>query len=98
MRRKLMMQYKNAKEVLPPSLLEEMQKYIQGDLIYIPKAKKERAAWGEVSGSRALIKKRNEEIFRLYNDGESFEELEQRFHLSIDSIRKIIYKMRNMHD
>lgn len=89
------MQYKNAKEVLPPSLLKEMQKYIQGDLIYIPKAKKERAAWGEVSGSRELIAKRNEEIFQLYNEGKSFEELEQKFHLSFDTIRKIIYKMRN---
>ncbi len=88
------MQYKNAKEVLPPSLLKEMQKYIQGDLIYIPKSKKERAAWGEVSGSRALIAERNEEIFYLYNNGESMEALERRFHLSIDSIRKIIYKMR----
>lgn len=88
------MQYKNAKEVLPPSLLKEMQKYIQGDLIYIPKAKKERAAWGEVSGSRELIAKRNEEIFQLYNEGYSFEELEKKFHLSFDTIRKIIYKMR----
>ncbi len=72
------MQYKNAKEVLPPSLLKEMQKYIQGDLIYSPKAKKERAAWGEVSGSRALIAKRNEEMFQLYRDGITFEELEQK--------------------
>ncbi|RDW20096.1 hypothetical protein CWR48_05085 [Oceanobacillus arenosus] len=89
------MQYKNAKEVLPPSLLKEMQKYIQGDLIYIPKAKKERAGWGEVSGTRALIAERNEEIFQLYNNGKSFEELERKFHLSIDSIRKVIYKMRS---
>jgi len=87
-------QYRNAKEVLPPSLLKEMQKYIQGDLIYIPKAQKERAGWGEVSGSRALIAERNEEIFQMYNRGKSFEELERTFHLSIDSIRKIIYKMR----
>ncbi|WP_339228467.1 CD3324 family protein [Oceanobacillus sp. FSL K6-2867] len=91
------MQYKNAKEVLPPSLLKEMQKYIQGDLIYIPKAKSERAGWGEVSGSRALIAERNEEIFQLYINGKSLEELERKFHLSIDSIRKIIYKMRNNH-
>ena len=88
------MQYKNAKEVLPPSLLKEMQKYIQGDLLYIPKAKNERAAWGELSGSRAWIAERNEEIYRLYESGKSFEELEQVYHLSIDTIRKIVYKMR----
>ncbi|WP_042144539.1 CD3324 family protein [Paucisalibacillus sp. EB02] len=88
------MQYKNAKEVLPPNLLKEMQEYIQGDLIYIPKANQKRVAWGEVSGSKALITKRNEEILQLYTNGKSFDELAQKFHLSIDSIRKIIYKMR----
>lgn len=88
------MQYKNAKEVLPPNLLKEMQKYIQGDLIYIPKEQKQRAGWGEVSGSRALIAERNEEIFQQYSNGDSFEELERKFHLSIDSIRKIVYKVR----
>ena len=88
------MQYKNAKEVLPPSLLKKMQEYIQGDLIYIPKADKKRVGWGEVSGSKALIMKRNEEILQLYTNGKSFEELGQKFHLSTDSIRKIIYKMR----
>ncbi|WP_390620616.1 hypothetical protein [Oceanobacillus picturae] len=46
------MQYKNGKEVLPPNLLKEMQKYIQGELIYIPKKKSQRAGWGEVNGSR----------------------------------------------
>ncbi|MFD1851433.1 CD3324 family protein [Oceanobacillus bengalensis] len=92
------MQYKNAKEVLPPSLLKEMQKYIQGDLIYIPKAKEKRAGWGEMSGSRALLAERNERIFQLYSDGQSMEELEHTFHLSIDSIRKIIYKIRKNHD
>ncbi|WP_047984304.1 CD3324 family protein [Ornithinibacillus californiensis] len=88
------MQYKNAKEVLPPSLLKEMQEYIQGDLIYIPKANEKRMGWGEASGSKALITKRNKEILQLYTNGKSFEELGQQFHLSIDSIRKIIYKMR----
>ncbi|WP_096271218.1 CD3324 family protein [Paucisalibacillus globulus] len=88
------MQYKNAKEVLPPSLLKEMQQYIQGDLIYVPKANENRIAWGEVSGSKALITKRNQEIYQLYSNGKSFEELGKKFHLSTDSIRKIVYKMR----
>ncbi|WP_342772435.1 Mor transcription activator family protein [Oceanobacillus arenosus] len=48
-----------------------------------------------MSGTRALIAERNEEIFQLYNNGKSFEELERKFHLSIDSIRKVINKMRS---
>ena len=88
------MQYKNGKEVLPPSLLKELQKYIQGELIYIPKKKNQRAGWGEMNGTRRLIAQRNEEIYQLYLEGQSFEELERVYNLSMDSIRKIIYKTR----
>ncbi|WP_243299042.1 CD3324 family protein [Bacillus litorisediminis] len=88
------MQYKNGKEVFPPSLLKEVQKHIQGELIYIPKQNNQRAGWGEVNGSRRLLARRNEEIYQLYSDGWSFEKLEQKYNLSIESIRKIIYKTR----
>ncbi|WP_042221060.1 CD3324 family protein [Oceanobacillus manasiensis] len=92
------MQYKNGKEVLPPNLLKEMQKYIQGELIYIPKKKSQRAGWGEVNGSREILAQRNEEIFKMSREGTSLEELEQMYNLSVDSIRKIIYKTRNICD
>ncbi|MET3698440.1 Mor transcription activator family protein [Bacillus oleivorans] len=88
------MQYKNGKEVFPPSLLKEVQKHIQGELIYIPKQNNQRAGWGEINGSRRLLARRNEEIYQLYSDGWSFEELEKKYNLSIESIRKIIYKAR----
>lgn len=88
------MQYKNGKEVLPPRLLKEMQKYIQGELVYIPKEENQRAGWGEVNGSRAIIAKRNQTIFQHYSEGKSVEELEHMYNLSNDSIRKIIYKTR----
>ncbi|WP_408006429.1 CD3324 family protein [Pseudalkalibacillus sp. A8] len=88
------MQYKNGKEVFPPSLLKEVQKHLQGELVYIPKKNNQRAGWGEMNGSRQLLAQRNKEIYLLYKDGLSFEELEQKFNLSIESIRKIIYKTR----
>ncbi|KRG12592.1 CD3324 family protein [Lederbergia galactosidilytica] len=90
------MSYKNGKEVLPPHLLKELQKYIQGELIYIPKQTNQRVGWGEANGSRLALAKRNEEIYRLYREGQSFEELEQTYNLSVDSIRKIIYKTREL--
>ncbi|MCT1905281.1 CD3324 family protein [Oceanobacillus sojae] len=90
------MSYKNGKEVLPPHLLKELQKYIQGELIYIPKQNNQRAGWGEANGSRLALAKRNEEIYRSYREGQSFEELEQTYNLSIDSIRKIVYKTREI--
>ncbi|AJY77392.1 CD3324 family protein [Paenibacillus beijingensis] len=88
------MNYKNGKEVLPPSLLKELQKYIEGELVYIPKKTSHRAAWGELSGSRLMIQSRNEDIYRCYMTGLSFAELERKFHLSVESIRKIVLKMR----
>ena len=92
------MPYKNGKEVLPPNLLKEMQKYIQGELIYIPKEKSQWAGWGEVNGSRELILERNEEIFQQYRAGKSLETLELEYNLSMDSIRKIIYQTRAMYN
>ncbi|WP_080874515.1 CD3324 family protein [Oceanobacillus timonensis] len=90
------MSYKNGKEVLPPHLLKELQRYIQGELVYIPKQTSQRAGWGEANGSRLALDERNEEICRLYREGYSFEELEQTYNLSMDSIRKIVYKAREI--
>ena len=43
------MKYENAKDILPAKLLEEVQKYAGGKLIYIPKTEKSKG-WGEASG------------------------------------------------
>ena len=86
------MGYKNGKDVLPHELLHELQKYIQGELVYIPKEDNVRAGWGENNGARSEIRKRNHEIYRLYTKGARIIELVNRYHLSEDSIRKIIVK------
>lgn len=78
----------------PPGLLEELQGYIQGELLYIPKKTEQRVRWGENSGSRQEIASRNEEIFCSHSSGCSVNELQKRYHLSEESIRKIISKMR----
>jgi Mor family transcriptional regulator len=84
--------YKNGKDVLPLELLHELQKYVQGQLIYIPRKENLRAGWGENNGARTAIRKRNEEIYKLYSKGTRVKELVDRYHLSEDSIRKIIAK------
>lgn len=89
------MNYKNGRDVLPPELLKELQKYIQGDLIYIPKKEEARSGWGTNNGTRMLIQKRNQEIFERFSDGLSVLELTRSYHLSEDSIRKIISKQRS---
>ncbi|MFZ5353060.1 MAG: CD3324 family protein [Bacillota bacterium] len=91
-RRKLSLSYKNGKDILPERLLKELQKYIQGELIYIPKNDNVRAGWGENNGTRKLISQRNHEIYMLYKNGYTVYELTDRYSLSEDSIRKIISK------
>lgn len=82
--------YKNGRDLLPPSLLKELQKYVNGELIYIPKLSEQRARWGELSGARKQLAERNNEIRRLYSDGWTIGDLESKYHLTGESIRKII--------
>jgi Mor family transcriptional regulator len=90
------MKYKNGKDFLPPRLLKELQEYIQGELLYIPKkVEQKRARWGENNGTRYLLQARNKEIYNLYLSGVSVGELVKRYHLSEDSIRKIILKTKS---
>ena len=49
-----------------PNLLKQLQEYIQGEIVYIPKKEQKRAGWGENNGTRIIIERRNREIFRLY--------------------------------
>ena len=86
------MSYKNGKDILPDRLLRELQKYAQGELIYIPRADKERASWGEMNGTRAMMDERNRSICCLYREGVEIRTLMEEFSLSEDSIRKIIWK------
>ncbi|WP_373599316.1 CD3324 family protein [Paraclostridium bifermentans] len=88
------MKYKNAKNILPQELLEQVQKYIQGDAIYIPRSKDEKIPWGQKNGARKAIYTRNKDIFNLYKQGYSIEEIVSIYNLSESSIRKIISKIK----
>lgn len=84
------MKYKNAQDILPDKLLQELQIYISGETIYIPRVKSKKQ-WGEQSGARSYYKQRNEEIREKHKNGKSIDELSFEYSLSMDSIRKIIY-------
>lgn len=84
------MKYVNAAEILPEKLLGELQTYIEGDVLYIPR-KMSKKEWGTVSGSRAFYRERNREIQRLYREGCSMETLARQYGLAYSTIRKIIY-------
>ena len=81
------MKYVNAAEVLPERLLRELQAYIDGEMLYIPKASSKKE-WGTVSGSRIFYRERNREIRRLYQEGYSMEALAEQYGLAQSTIRK----------
>jgi len=82
--------YRNAKEILPAKLLEEIQIYVKGEIIYIPKQDEEKIRWGIKNGSRKKYDKRNNEIKTLKSDGMTIDEIAKVYYLSADSIRKIL--------
>ena len=87
------MRYIRADEILPSELLEAVQKYIDGQLIYIPS--KERQEWGSVTASRKYYCERNREIFLEWKAGASTEELSLRFSLSEKSVQRILRQQKD---
>ena len=84
------MDYVNGKAVLPSELLEQLQEYVQGNLVYIPKKEENRTGWGENSGAKTVIRDRNRDICEAHRNGVKTAELASMFCLSEDSIRKIL--------
>ena len=84
------MSYRNAQEILPANLLREIQRYVKGEVIYIPKQEAEKIKWGVKNGSRRKYEKRNSDIKALKNDGMTVDEIARVYYLSSDSIRKIL--------
>ncbi|RSK26043.1 hypothetical protein EJF36_03665 [Bacillus sp. HMF5848] len=85
------MKYTNATAVLPESLIAEIQKYVQGEALYVPKPKTAYNKWGSRSGGRKQLDERNAAIKSAYREGTSMENLASQYFLSIDTIRKIVY-------
>lgn len=89
------MKYENAKDILPEDLLKQIQKYAAGKLLYVP-TENEKRNWGEASGYREKLQKRNRMICNKYANDITISELADEYFLSLESIKKIIYsKKRN---
>ncbi len=85
------MKYKNASHVLPDELLKEIQKYVTGEVIYIPKPE-EKKKWGEGSGARQFYQERNQKIQSDFQKGMTIDELMKKYNLSAGSIKRIAYR------
>lgn len=85
------MSYINANLVLPRELIKEIQKYVNGVNLYIPKVPEEK---GACSCYRREISSRNEEIYGRFLQGEKVSELAAEYFLSEKSIYRILGGMR----
>ncbi|MDD6795352.1 MAG: CD3324 family protein [Clostridiaceae bacterium] len=84
------MSYIKAECILPPDVLDLVQKYADGQYLYIPKKTDTKKKWGENTGSKKYIKKRNQEIYENYLKGMKTSELAEKYFLSIKSIQRIV--------
>lgn len=91
------MKYKNAQDILPDPLLKELQRYVSGETLYIPRPHTKRE-WGSISGAQRYYQERNERIISKLKEGHTIDSLAAEFNLSTDSIRKIIYRKRTSED
>ena len=85
------MKYVKAQTVFPKSLLDEMQKYVQGELVYIPKSPDKHKEWGANTGAKTVILQRNEYIVQAFKAGATISQLAKSYCLAEDTIKKIVY-------
>jgi hypothetical protein len=85
------MSYLNAYELLPPELLKEVQSYVQGALVYVPRQGERRLYWGERSGAREAFDRRNAAIREAKARGRRIDDLADEYGLTPGGIRKVLY-------
>lgn len=84
------MSYINANVVLPKELIKEIQKYVNGVDLYIPKV----AKVSNCSIYKNEIYRRNKEIYELFLQGEKVSKLAAKYYLSDKSIYRILGEMK----
>ncbi len=90
------MKYKNANNILPDTLVQEIQQYVQGEYIYIP-IKDKTINTSPTEYEQELIK-RNEHIYTKFLEGINNKKLAGMFNLSSSSIRRIVINQRKRYD
>ena len=90
------MSYKNAAQILPPELLAQIQQYIDGEFLYIPRKTNQKKQWGAMTGTRRDLSERNRQICQDHRDGTPIRALADRYYLSEKSIQRILHQGRTL--
>ena len=84
------MRYIKAEEILPEELLRQVQEYVDGSYLYIPRKPENRRAWGQDTQYRQELRQRNACIRHDASHGMGVTVLCEKYHLSEKSIRRIL--------
>ena len=85
------MSYINAKDVLPNELISEIQKYVDGVNLYVPRIFEKRR---KDNSYKQEIYERNKEIYEMFMLGNTVTELAAKYYLSNKSIYRILGQMK----
>lgn len=89
------MGYKKGIAILPTELVKQIQEYVDGECIYIPRVSDNRKKWGEKTNSINTLDERNADIYIKYKNGVSVKQLSEEYYISPQGIYKIISKYKN---
>lgn len=89
------MGYVKATEILPADMIEQIQKYVDGEVVYIPKQNNRKKSWGENTDTKRILSVRNAKIYDDYQNGMTIRKLAQKYFLAEKSIQRLIRQERN---
>ena len=84
------MSYIKAEKILPEELIRQIQEYVDGVCIYIPRKPGTRHSWGQGTDYKSELSIRNSLIRKDHAQGCGVEMLSRKYHLSEKSIRRIL--------
>ena len=84
------MGYMRAEEILPVEIIELIQRYVDGESIYIPRKPSHRKAWGAGTKIKQELLDRDRQIYEDYLAGSKTGELARKYYLSEKSIQRIL--------
>lgn len=88
------MDYQNSTNLLPKELIEQIQKYVDGKVIYIPKKQINKKHWGENTDTKQVLSSRNRKICSDRQNGMSIKQLSEKYFLTEKSIQRILRKKK----
>lgn len=76
------MSYQNTIYLLPKDLLEQIQEYIDGRVVYIPKKESNKKHWGENTDTKQVLESRNNQICLDFHNEMSIQQLLNKYFLT----------------